>query len=352
METMEVLQDVTFSQKLQEEVRAALATASDATIPPAERAEMLMEIAMGLQNQPETPEQLHQAVALYEQALALLPENAGPLLGARIQARQGTALLAIPDVGTGFLERAVTCFEDSSKIMRAAASPDELAEVEMNLGLALQTLAGYGKARLTDAVAAYQRSLRAFNAQKFPKEYAILQNNLATAFLQMPMTGDQKMNIREALAVQAFEQALGVVNLIEYPVEYAMLQNNLGNALQYSSSTHSVENCLRALDAYDEALKVRRPDNMPSAYANTIANKASCLLNVPDNLETPEQGNIKNLRKALDLYQEARDIFIACGEEEKAETIDAMCHEIRHDISEMAAANDDDQQTLHIKDVL
>ncbi|WP_227651756.1 hypothetical protein, partial [Klebsiella pneumoniae] len=78
----------------------------------------------------------------------------------------------------------------------------------------------------------------------------------ATAFLSMPMT-DERGKMREALAVQAFEEGLKVVNLIDYPTEYAMLQNNLGNALQYVSSSHTLENNLRALDAYDEALKVR-----------------------------------------------------------------------------------------------
>ena len=62
--------------------------------------------------------------------------------------------------------------------------------------------------------------------------------------------------MREALAVQAFEEGLKVVSLVDHPSEYAMLQNNLGNALQYASSSHVVENNLRALDAYDEARAV------------------------------------------------------------------------------------------------
>ena len=124
----------------------------------------------------------------------------------------------------------------------------------MNLGLVVQNLAGAPGARITDAISAYQRALRTFDRARFPKEFAILQNNLATAFLSMPFT-DERAKMREALAVQAFEEGLKVVNLIDHPAEYAMLQNNLGNALQYASSSHTVENNLRALDAYDEALQ-------------------------------------------------------------------------------------------------
>jgi tetratricopeptide (TPR) repeat protein len=187
----------------------------------------------------------------------------------------------------------------------------------MNLGLVLQSLAGAGKARITDAISAYQRALRTFDRALFPKEYAILQNNLATAFLSIPFA-DERAKMREALAVQAFEDGLKVVNLIDHPAEYAMLQNNLGNALQYASSSHAVENNVRALEAYDEALKVRTREAMPVAYANTIANKANCLWNLPDDPENPDAGNRQNLAIAAALYAEAREIFNRAGEQEKA----------------------------------
>lgn len=218
-------------------------------------------------------------------------------------------------------------------MVHGQGSAEEEAELEMNLGLALQTLAGLGRARLSDAVAAYQRALRVFAPQKFPKEYAILQNNLATAYLNMPMAGERR-NLREALAVQAFEQALAVVNIIDHPVEYAMLQNNLGNALQFASSTHSVENGLRALQAYDAALEVRRPETMPAAYANTLSNKATCLLNLPDHLDAPERGNPRRQREALGLFQEAIAVFHACGETDKADMLVTLCEEITQQLAD------------------
>ncbi len=170
----------------------------------------------------------------------------------------------------------------------------------MNLGLVLQYLAGAGRARLTDAIAAYQRALRTFDRARFPAEFAILQNNLATAFLAMPLV-DERAKMREALAVQAFEEGLKVVTLIDHPSEYAMLQNNLGNALQYASSSHAVENNLRAIEAYDEALKVRTRDTAPLEYANTIANKANCLMNLPDDPSDPSTGNQRQSGAGEDL---------------------------------------------------
>ena len=121
----------------------------------------------------------------------------------------------------------------------------------------------------------------------------------------MPLSGERGA-MREALAVQSFEAALEVVTLIDHPSEYAMLQNNLGNAMQYAPSGHPAENCRRAIEAYDEALKVRTRATTPLEYANTIANKAHCLWSLP--------GDLHQVRA---YYAEALDIFDAYGESEK-----------------------------------
>ena len=325
------------AHRVEEEVRAALAVAEDASAGPIERTEMLMEIAMGLQQRPKTPDQLHAAVALYDKALAICPEEQG-LLRARVTARKATALQAIPEQGTDCLEGARAAYEEAIPTLSRAGTPEELAEAEMNLGVVVQSLAGAGRARITDAISAYQRSLRTFDRSKHPEEFAILQNNLATAFLSMPFT-DDRAKMREALAVQAFEEGLKVVSLVDHPSEYAMLQNNLGNALQYASSSHVVENNLRALDAYDEALKVRTRETTPLEYANTIANKANCLWNLPDDPEHPDRGNRSNLTQARTYYAEARELFTAYGDLEKARIVSEAASQIEREILALPPSN-------------
>ena len=169
--------------------------------------------------------------------------------------------------------------------------------------------------------------------QALGQEFAILQNNLATAFLSIPFS-DERAKMREALAVQCFEEGLKVVNLVDHPTEYAMLQNNLGNALQYASSSHAVENNLRALAAYDEALKVRTRSTTPLEYANTIANKANCLWNLPDDPEDPEGGNPSNLAKARDYYEEAGGIFAEHGEMDRSRIVFEAMAEISTELCE------------------
>lgn len=301
------------------EVQSALALAEDASASPEERAEMLMEIARGLQLKPRSPRQLEDAVALYDRALRLVPAGSG-LLAARIRARQGTAYQALPGGGTGALESARECFDRARSELAARGVAEEVAELDMNLGLVTQTLTSAHRARIQDAIAHYHRALRVFTKQAWPREFAILHNNLAIAYLSIPAS-DERARMREALAVQSFEEVLGIVTLVDHPTEYAMTQNNLGNALQYAPSSHPVANLLRAVQAYDEALKVRNPRDMPVEYANTAANKANALLNLPDDPEHPELGNPGNTAKARTLYREAQRIFQSSGLNDAATTV-------------------------------
>jgi tetratricopeptide (TPR) repeat protein len=301
---------------------AALQAAEDPTASPDERAEMLMEIAMGLQLKPRSPRQLHDAVRLYERALA---ENPQELLSVRIRSRMGTALQSLPDGGAPALQQARDCFEQALPVLRERGKPTEVAEAELNLGLTIQGLCGTGNGRIQDAIECYHRALRVFGRENHPQEFAVLHNNLAVAYLAIPAS-DQRARMREALAVQSFEEVLKVVNLIEHPNEYAMIQNNLGNALQYAASGHSLENNLRALAAYEEALKVRTPRDTPVEYANTIANMANVLRNLPPGESASDV--VEPVMRAGQLYQEARALFEQHGLSERAELMTAALEEI------------------------
>ena len=331
--------------QVDEQVRAALGTAEDEALPAVERSEMLMEIAAGLQLRPKSRQQLDSAIELYGRALALCPVDQ-PLLRARVVARRASALQSRTGEGVADLEAARDGWQEALPVLAELGRPEEVAEAELNHGLVLQGLAGAGRAPITHAISAYQRALRTFDRERFPQEYAILQNNLATAFLSMPFT-DERSRMREALAVQAFEEALAVVNLVDHPLEYAMLQNNLGNALQYASSSHAVENNLRALDAYDEALRVRTRRDMPLEYANTMANRANCLWNLPDDPDSPERGAGRNLRAARAAYAEAREVFAGHGEPERARQVGQALSDIERELLALSTDGADGGAALH-----
>jgi tetratricopeptide (TPR) repeat protein len=317
------------------EFNAALQAVESATASAREKAEMLMEIAMGMQLRPASAEPLVKAIELYRRALALCPGDA-QVLGARITTRLGTALQALPDGGNEALMDARACYESAQPTLKKEGTPEELAELDMNLGLVQQSLAPSGGAGLHESIQSYHRALRTFTRADHPQEFAILHNNLAIAYLSIPLA-DEQARMREALAVQSFEEVLKVINLVDHPSEYAMIQNNLGNALQYASSGHPLENNLRALDAYDEALKVRNARDTPLEYANTISNQANVLRNLPDDPDDPGRGRGAILRKAERLYAEARRLFALHGAAEKAGFVAQMLRDVERELAEVGA---------------
>jgi tetratricopeptide (TPR) repeat protein len=322
------MQDLTHAQ-----YEAALAAADDASATVEERAEMLMEIAMGLQARPKSPRQLYDAIALYERALQTAPASAS-LLRARIGARLGTALQALPEAEGDSLPRSLECLQAALTDLQAHGRPEEAAETLMNIGLVQQTLAASGRARIQDAISSYHKALRTFTREAYATEFALLHNNLAIAYLSIPAS-DERARMREALAVQSFEEVLKVVNLIEHPSEYAMVQNNLGNALQYASSGHRLENNLRALAAYEEALRVRNARDTPIEYANTIANKANVLRNLPPQaLEGDAAGTADPLSEALTLYREAQDLYRRHGDSDRAGIVADCLQEVESELTQ------------------
>jgi tetratricopeptide (TPR) repeat protein len=318
-------------------LKAAFAAIDSESATTTEKIEMLIEMAFLFQKKPKRPQELHDAVSLYQRAIDLCAEEQ-PLLLARALAGMGTALRAIPSQGADLLIEAKEAYEATLPILQEFASPEEVAEAQMNLGLVLQSLVAFNLARIADSIQAYQQALRVFTWQAYPQEYAILHNNIAIAYLSMTLSSDRE-DLRQALAVQSFEEALKWITLIDHPSEYAMLQNNLGNALQYLPSVHPVDNNLRAIAAYDEALKVRNAWDTPVEYANTVSNKANALYNLPDNPEHPEAGNRNNLLQAREYYQEAEEIFIDNGQMEQAQMVAQVLQEIELELQLLKVGN-------------
>lgn len=300
-------------------VKAALDAISLESATTEEKIQMLIEIGTGLQKKPKMAQDLHNAMGLFERAYQMCGEEY-ILLKARAKVGMAGTLQMIPDGDSQMLQQARADYEEALPILQQLATAEEVAEVQMNLGLVLQSLVSENLAQINESIHAYHEALRVFTSEEYPQEYAILYNNIAIAYLSMPMSSEREY-LRQALAVQSFEIALQHINLIDHPREYAMLQNNLGNALQYLVSSHPIENNLRAVTAYNEALKVRNLQDTPLEYANTISNKANLLFNLPDDPEKPELGNPQNLLKAEEYYQEAWRIFTENQQLEQAEIV-------------------------------
>ncbi|BAY31524.1 hypothetical protein NIES2107_33830 [Nostoc carneum NIES-2107] len=281
-------------------VKATIAAIVSESATTEEQIQMLIEIALGWQKKHPTAKDLRNVISLYYRIYEMCGEDY-PLLQAKAKVGMGKALQRIPNVSPQLLLQAKAAYEEALPILQQFAVKAEVAEVQMNLGLALQSLVPFNLARIVDSISAYHQALQVFTWQDYPQEYAILYNNLAIAYLSMPLASAREY-FHQGLAVQSLLVALKHIKLNEHPREYAMLQNNLGNAWQYLVTAHPLENNLRAIAAYDEALKVRNRQDTPIEYAHTIANKANALRNLSDN--RPQLAI-----QSRTYYQEAWEIF-------------------------------------------
>lgn len=311
------------------QVDTALRMAKEADCSNAEKATMLSEVATGIQQNADTESDLHNAISLYRAALSQ-PKISDALSG-EIQLLLASTLCKLTTANSEALFEARVLIENALAIITDA---ELLADGHMQLGLVSQHLAASGSADPHKAIAHYQRALSFFTAEHAPTEHAIIHSNLATLWLSMPgETG--KQSIYEAMAVQSFESALNNISAKSQPVEYAMLQNNLGNALQYIGSGHPIANNLRALEAYEIAIQLR--EDQPALLANTLANRANCLRNLPDDVERPERGNRQRLQQAIMDSERAETLFLQGGELDKAAMITELLIELQQQLHEDCA---------------
>ena len=82
-----------------------------------------------------------------------------------------------------------------------------------------------------------------------------------------------------------------------------------GDGMAISFPHRSKSRCMAALFAVNSS----SANSWAFSASNTVANKANALLNLPDDPQHPEVGNVANTAKARALYREAKTIFVTHG---------------------------------------
>jgi hypothetical protein len=128
---------------------------------------------------------------------------------------------------------------------------------------------------------------------------------LANALSRLANLPDEDRRARLLEALDAYNEALKFRRPDTAPLDYAMTQNNRGTVLSDLAASPDEDRrarLLEALDAYNEALKFRRPDTAPLDYAMTQNNRGTVLR---DLAASPDEDRRARLLEALDAYNEA-----------------------------------------------
>jgi tetratricopeptide (TPR) repeat protein len=98
-------------------------------------------------------------------------------------------------------------------------------------------------------------------------QYGMTQNNLGNAYVTLAEVEAKAENCSRA--IEAYDKALKVHTRDRFPMDYGMTQNNLGNAYRTLAEVEGkAENSKRAIEAYDKALKVYTPEIFPIQYSS------------------------------------------------------------------------------------
>ena len=127
------------------------------------------------------------------------------------------------------LHQAVACYEQALTVYTPEAAPLDHAMTQNNLGTAYSDLlTGDRAANLARAIQCYQEALRFWTPETDPLHYAATQNNLGTVYWALP-TGDRAANL--ARAIQCYQEALRFWTPEAAPHDHEIAARNLERAL-------------------------------------------------------------------------------------------------------------------------
>ena len=223
------------------------------------------------------------AIAAYETAAALAPENLNPERWAKAQSG-----LAMSIWGRGQRQSGIEEIDRAATILRnAIGSPalkddaDTRAQLEGDLALVLMSLGERepGSARLDEAAAAARAAMAIRTREKSPLEWARLQNHLGSILF----FHGQREGVRDKLdeAVTAFRSALEVWSPQRSPMDWANAQNNLALTLgELGSRDPDSVRLNEAVKLLDEIFTVRTREFAPLHWAETHSNRGATLYHI------------------------------------------------------------------------
>jgi len=198
---------------------------------------------------------------------AALLNHLGNVLAALAQIRRDADLY----------RQAVTSFENALALVSQEASPSEWAETQVNLGAALQAL-GRQEANsklLNAAVDAYTAALLVYSRTDTPEQWLLVMHQLGAALHSYGLLLKGHRTLEKS--VVAYKNALAVLDADNYAFELTATHNNRGAVLHHlGESEENPERIKEAVQSYEKALTVCMEQQLPFHLAVIIrVNKAT-----------------------------------------------------------------------------
>lgn len=132
---------------------------------------------------------------------------------------------------------------------------------------------------------------------------ATLYNNMGLALYQCQVTNNKEQNLNDA--INAYDEALKIRTCEDYPLQYAETMNNLGKALySLSEIQDKTKNLKKAIVAYNNTLEIRTPENHSLEYADTMNNLGDAYYSL-----SKDWKKMSYLKAAIDAYNNSLYIY-------------------------------------------
>jgi CHAT domain-containing protein/tetratricopeptide (TPR) repeat protein len=195
------------------------------------------------------------------------------------------------------IEEAIAHFELASNALSRDEHPMDWAMVQNSLGITWQSrVRGDPADNQETAIGHLEKALEVYTREAAPDDWAMTVHNLGTAFMRR-IEGDPDENIERA--IHAFEGSLEFRTRAALPYFWAMTQVNLGNAFSHRRFGDAAENARAAARHYRNALEVFTRDHHPDDWA--WAHFSLGQLGATSG-QTPDE-RIGHLESALEIYR-------------------------------------------------
>jgi tetratricopeptide (TPR) repeat protein len=265
-----------------------------------------------------TKARLHEAIAIYRDALEECMRELTPLDWAGFQCSLANALtrLAQMDNDPIGLEESIQTYSDA--LIELEHGNDRLlwALAQQNLAHAYMRL---GEMRSDEtlfnrAISHFEQALTVSTKEQAPLEWATAQNNLGIVFAKIGEANRDTNALQKATV--AFRNALQEHTSEQTPLLYAMTQRNLGNALRGSGEiTGDARMFDDAILSYREALKNTR-EAAPLEWAMTQYSLGNALV-----LLFQLRSDVRLILEGLTAHQQAYVVLADKGAVQMAATV-------------------------------
>ncbi|NFV79630.1 hypothetical protein [Magnetospirillum aberrantis] len=233
-----------------------------------------------------------------------------------------------PSQAAEWFQRAINAYRSAEKRLNPRVDPPfESGLMHKYLAAVLTARAERIKERaeenLDEAVKHWRSAVECVGKATMPQEWAALQTRLGAALYRLDLiTGDSEL-LREAL--QALQLALQVHTRGQAPERWAEIMHLIAQVLEvYGDQLKNPEVLKRAIDACQSVLEVRSRDRTPLAWASVRNTLGSALF-----LLDRHGGGVNHLLQAMEVLEEALDVFRAHGAKGPAQVAERNLAHVR-----------------------